>query len=64
LTTTESEAEDTTFTQNETGSTNGLSDAGFRLGLVPVCAKPQAEQTAEKITCFVILSEAKNLSSI
>jgi hypothetical protein len=25
---------------------------------------PRAEQAAEKMSCFVILSEAKNLSSI
>jgi len=26
--------------------------------------RPAAEQAAEKMSCFVILSEAKNLSSI
>jgi hypothetical protein len=46
-----------------------VGGSGWR-GLQPVgfgrCRDetPQAEQAAEKMSCFVILSEAKNLSSI
>jgi hypothetical protein len=46
---------------------NQPSKLDSRQGLKPIfpwCLNVAAEQAAEKMSCFVILSEAKNLSSI